>query len=113
MIEINTTTTRPLPRWHIDGTLGSADAPFDLRFDLQTWSKLTFSPAGAGEPAVELPRAGGVLSETQIWARFADAVRGKCEAAVSARSVLPTMQLLDAARESSRSGRAVDVDSSP
>ena len=24
MVEINTTTTRPLPRWHIDGQLGSA-----------------------------------------------------------------------------------------
>lgn len=112
MVEINTTTTRPLPRWHIDGTLGSADAPSDLRFELETWSKLTFSPAEAGEPAVELPRATGALSETQIWERFADAVCGKCEPAVPARSVLPTMQLLDAARESSRSGRTVQVDSS-
>ena len=31
------------------------------------------------------------------------------DAAVPARSVLPTMALLDAARESSRTGQAVDV----
>jgi predicted dehydrogenase len=58
-----------------------------------------------------LPRAGSRLSETDIWNRFASAVRDGKEPAVKAESVLPTMALLDAARESSRSGCAVDVSS--
>src|SRR5436190_113109 len=45
MVEINTTTTRPLPRWHIDGTNGSADSPHSLKFDTHEWAKLTFAPA--------------------------------------------------------------------
>jgi predicted dehydrogenase len=108
MVEINTTTTRPLPRWHIDGTLGSADAPFSLAFDLETWATLTFTSADGSGPRL-LPRAGGVMSETQIWEQFAAAVRGEGEPAVAARSVLPTMKLLDAARESSRTGQAVPI----
>jgi predicted dehydrogenase len=109
MAEINTTTTAPLPRWHIDGTAGSIEAPFSLAFDLNVWSQLTFTPCDGG-PSRRLakPQAGG-LSETQIWERFASAVRGEAEPAVTARSVLPTMALLDAARESSRTGRTVDL----
>ena len=49
------------------------------------------------------------LTEPQIWSQFAAAVRGRGAPAVNARTVLPTMALLDAARESSRTGRAVDV----
>src|SRR5688500_6364786 len=110
MVEINTTTTRPLPRWHVDGTRGSADSPFSLAFDLETWAQVQFSPAPApvpaaaaaaapapasaaaeaSDPVLRLPRAGGVLSEVQIWEQFAAAVRGEGEPAVTAESVLPT-----------------------
>ena len=40
MVEINTTTTRPLPRWHVDGTNGSADSQFSLAFDTNEWARL-------------------------------------------------------------------------
>jgi predicted dehydrogenase len=119
MVEINTTTTRPLPRWHVDGTRGSAESPYSLAFDLNVWSRVTFAPAPAAEAAglagagTSLPRATEVMSETQIWEQFAAAVRGEGEPAVTAASVLPTMALLDAARESSRLGCAVEVDRRP
>jgi scyllo-inositol 2-dehydrogenase (NADP+) len=106
MVEINTTTTFPLPRWHVDGTAGSMESPFSLEFDLTTWGKLTLMPSGGGRAEV-IPMAGAGLSEVGIWERFAGAVRGEGEPAVLAESVLPTMALLDAARESSRSGCAV------
>jgi len=109
MVEINTTTTRPLPRWHIDGTAGSAESPYSLKFDLDTWSKLDFAPADAPTTTTRLPRAIGSLTEPQIWERFAAACRGEGEPAVMAHSVLTTMALLDAARESSRSGRAIEL----
>jgi len=111
MVEINTTTTRPLPRWHVDGTRGSAESPYSLAFDLETWARLEFMPAPglteASDAAGLLPRASGGLTETQIWERFGAAVRGEGEPAVTPQSVLSTMALLDAARESSRSGSAV------
>src|SRR5262245_28896531 len=44
MVEINTTTTAPLPRWHIDGTLGSAEAPTSLKYDTREWGQLRFTP---------------------------------------------------------------------
>jgi predicted dehydrogenase len=106
MIEINTTTMRPLPRWHIDGTLGSADAPFSLEFNLQTWSKLTFTPAD-GTPSRALPIAACGLAEPQLWEQFAHAIRGEGAPAVTAESVLPTMALLDAARQSSLEHRDI------
>ena len=108
LVEINTTTTRPLPRWHIDGTRGSAESPHSLAFDLNVWSQVSFAPAD-GATAELLPRATVGLSTTQIWDQFAAAVRGEGEPAVTAESVLLTMRLLDAARESSRRGCAVDV----
>jgi predicted dehydrogenase len=109
LVEINTTTTRPLPRWHIDGTLGSAESPFSLKFDLATWAKFSFSPAEGGD-ARALPLANVGLTEMQIWEQFGRAVRGEGEPAVTAESVLPTMALLDAARESSRRGEAIRMD---
>ena len=109
MVEINTTTTRPLPRWHVDGTAGSAESPYSLTFDLDAWSQVAFAPTD-GTAAELLPRATLRMSETQIWEQFAAAVRGEGEPAVTAASVLPTMQLLDAARESSARGCAIDVD---
>ena len=107
--EINTTTTRPLPRWHIDGTSGSADARHSLEFDLAVWSELHFTPAQQGQASRVLPRGEAGLGEVEMWEQFAAAVRGECAPAVSVESVLPTMALLDAARESSRHHEAVDV----
>jgi predicted dehydrogenase len=108
LVEINTTTTRPLPRWHLDGTAGSADSPFSLEFSLEKWAELEFTPAEGGA-ARRMERGEGVVSEVEIWERFAAAVRGEGRPAVEARSVLGTMALLDAARESSREGKVVDV----
>ena len=109
LVEINTTTSRPLPRWHVDGTAGSAFSPYSPDFDTSVWASLRFTPAKQGEPSRTFPPAARGLSETQMWEYFAAAVRGEGEPAVTARSVLPTMALLDAARQSSRSGCAVDV----
>lgn len=122
LIEINTTTTRPLPRWHIDGTGGSAESPHSLKFDLDTWANLDFAPAPAPAaapasspsptsppPPTPLPRATGILTESQIWQRFAAATRNEGEPAVTADSVLTTMALLDAARQSSRTGTAIAI----
>jgi predicted dehydrogenase len=108
LVEINTTTTRPLPRWHLDGTAGSADSPFSLDFSLAKWAELDFTPAKGAE-VERLPLGSGVLSETEIWEQFAGAIRGQASPAVDPRSVLCTMALLDAARQSSREGRAIDV----
>lgn len=109
LVEINTTTSRPLPRWHIDGTGGSAFSPHSAEFDTGVWASLRFTSAKPGEASRTFPPAPRGLGETQIWEQFAAAVRGKGEPAVRARGVLPTMALLDAARLSSREGRAVDV----
>ncbi len=109
IVEINTTTTRPLPRWHIDGTLGSADAPHSAKFDLETWSSVSFAPADGSMPRLLARPQDAGLTETQIWERFASAARGEGEPAVSARSVLTTMKLLDAARRSGATGTAVPL----
>jgi predicted dehydrogenase len=82
------------------------ESPVSLEFDLKTWAKLVLRAAG-GDEVQEIPMAAAGLSEIQIWERFAAAVRGEGEPAVTARSVLPTMALLDAARESSQSGKVV------
>jgi predicted dehydrogenase len=111
LVEINTTTTRPLPRWQIDGTLGSASSPFSLAFDTQTWARFEFTPAD-GSPTRQVTPASPGLSEPDLWRRFADACGGNGRPAVTARSVLPTMALLDAARTSSRETRVVDLDPS-
>ena len=103
LVEINTTTTRPLPRWHVDGTSGSAESPYSLEFDTREWAKLSFAAAG-GLPPQNLAIAEAGLDEVAIWERFAD---GK--PAVSVKSVLGTMALLDAARKSSQRGTAIDV----
>ena len=108
LVEINTTTTRPLPRWHVDGQAGSADSPFSLAFDLNTWAKMEFTPAEGGGVRPVL-RASAGLSERQIWEQFGRAVAGGGGAAVTPESVLPTMSLLDAARESNETGRAIGV----
>jgi scyllo-inositol 2-dehydrogenase (NADP+) len=108
LVEINTTTTRPLPRWHIDGEAGSGESPFNLQFDTREWAKLSFTPAG-GMTSTVLPSADEGLNESQIWHQFAAAVAGKGEPAVSVKSVLGTMALLDAARKSSARGTVIDV----
>jgi predicted dehydrogenase len=76
---------------------------------LNVWSQLTFSPSGGGpRRRLATPQAAG-LSEPAIWERFGSAVRGDGQPAVTARSVLPTMALLDAAHESSRTGHTIDL----
>jgi predicted dehydrogenase len=107
-VEINTVTTRPLPRWHLDGTLGTADSPFSLEFDTGKWAELTFAPA-AGPAVVSLQKSSAGLTEIDIWQQFAAAVRGESSPAVPIQSVLMTMRLLDAARESARTGLAVPI----
>lgn len=108
LVEINTTTTSPLPRWHIDGTLGSASSPPSPAFDTRVWADLKFTPASGSPRAFPLASPG--LNETQIWECFAAAVRGEGEPAVSIDGVLMAMALLDAARESSRLGKAVEIE---
>jgi predicted dehydrogenase len=108
LVEVNTTTTQPLPRWHVDGTTGSASSPHSLEFDTNVWSKLTFTDANDGR-ASELPRAERGLTAPQLWEQFAIACAGDGEPAVRPESVLPTMALLDAARRSSATNRSVDI----
>lgn len=112
LCEINTTTTRPLPRWHIDGELGSASSPHSPKFDTHEWAKLAFTRAQDGETfAVEKAPPG--MTETQIWEAFASSIQHGGEPPVTIDSVLPTMALLDAARESSESGRAISLGAGP
>jgi predicted dehydrogenase len=113
LVEINTTTTKPLPRWHIDCTRGSATSPHSPEFDTRVWAKFDYAPPPdvEGGASRALPLASPGLNETDIWDRFALAAARKGVPAVSARGVLPTMALMDAARESSRQGCAVDVTS--
>ncbi len=107
LCEINTTTTRPLPRWHIDGTNGSADSPYSLKFDTREWAQLTFASPDGSKRSIDLAHPG--LSESEIWSAFARACEGTGEVAVSVESVLKTMRLLDAARSSAKHGRAVEL----
>lgn len=109
MVEINTTTTRPGPRWHIDGTAGSADSPHSPNFDTSAWAELTFTPAGQ-TTARTLVRAAPGLSEPQIWHHFAAACRGESAPAIPVETVLPTMRLLDAARTSTQTGQAIELE---
>lgn len=108
LVEINTTTTRPLPRWHLDGTAGSADSPASLEFSLAKWAEVDFEPADQAT-SQRLPLAGGILSEVEIWEHFAAAIANGSAPAVNVKSVLCTMALLDAARQSSREGKAIDL----
>ena len=118
LVEINTTTTRPLPRWHVDATGGSASSPPSATFNTHEWARLEFTPAPSGASSgmpgsdvglMDVKLTEEQLAEVDLWTRFAGACAGDGEPAVTARSVLPTMYLLDAARVSSREGRAVDV----
>jgi predicted dehydrogenase len=111
LVEINTTTNRPLPRWHIDGSQGSASSPPSLKFSTHDWASLRFTPTPGDAPALEsaISKARPGLTEIAMWEQFAAAVRGEAEPAVPVPTVLPTMALLDAARESSKTGNAVDV----
>lgn len=108
MVEINTTTTAPLPRWQIEGSLGSASSPASLTFDTNAWAAMQFNPAGGQVRQLQIAKPG--LTETMIWERFADAAQGHGEPAVPVDSVLTTMALLDAARQSSQTGQAIQLD---
>jgi scyllo-inositol 2-dehydrogenase (NADP+) len=109
LVEINTTTTHPLPRWHIDGTLGSAESPHSLEFDLSTWAQLKFSPSGQPASSQLVSTSSESMNEVKIWEQFAGAVAGKGEPAVPVASVLPTMVLLDAARLSNRTQSSISI----
>jgi scyllo-inositol 2-dehydrogenase (NADP+) len=102
LVEINTTTTKPLPRWHIDGTLGSADTPYSLEFDTHKWADMHFTSNDGNASLITKSELG--LNQIQIWEHFAAHAP-----AVSVQSVLPTMALLDAARESARPGSAIAI----
>lgn len=107
MVEINTTTNRPQARWHIDGAQASASSPPSPAFDTHVWADLTLTDAIGQSHSVE--RASPGLTEAHIWSAFAVACRTGTAPAVEMGSVLKTMKLLDAARESSRLGVAVPV----
>jgi len=115
LVEINTTTACPLPRWHVDGDAGSATSPHSPTFSLETWAQLDFTPASASAPNIHGPirrldpAREDVLTEPQIWSRFAAACEGCDAPPINPRSVLCTMALLDAARQSAREGQAIDV----
>jgi predicted dehydrogenase len=109
IVEINTTTKRPLPRWQVDGEKGSAQSPFDLSFNTNAWAKFDFAPADGSEKR-PLALAGPGLSEAEIWKQFIRACRGECESPIPVESVLPTMALLDAARQSSAQGTTIAID---
>jgi predicted dehydrogenase len=116
LVEINTTTTRPLPRWHIDGSAGSAFSPHSPEFDTSVWASLRFSPsdrqgsrqADRAEHRTLEPAAAG-LSVADLWDNFAGAIRAGLPLAVTPQSVLVTMTLLDAVQQSARMGQAVGV----
>lgn len=110
LVEINTTTTCPLPRWHIDGVAGSAEAPHSLEFDTAVWARLTFADAATRQSRLLPPPATPGLSNADIWDRFAAACRGEAAPAVTVESALVTMRLLDAARQSSERGIAVKLE---
>jgi predicted dehydrogenase len=108
LCEINTTTLRPLARWHIDGELGSADSPYSLSYDTHEWARLSFMGAKDRETVLLEPAPPG-LGGTQIWEAFARSILEDAEPPVTIDSVVTTMQLIDAARESAQSGKAVDL----
>lgn len=109
LVEINTTTTRNLPRWHIDGTLGSADSPQSANYDTNEWAKLTFQPADGGSSQL-LPAGEQSMKKSEMWDRFAAACNGSGAPAVTVESVLPTMKLLDAAIRSRAENRSVNIE---
>ncbi len=110
LVEINTTTAHPQSRWHLDGTKGSAFSPPSPQFDTAVWANLQFARLRTHRRGRSgAPECG--LSETDIWDRFAAATAGREPPAVSARSVLPTMALLDAARRSGQTHEAVTISS--
>lgn len=108
LCEINTTTLRPLSRWHIDGELGSANSPYSLQYDTHQWAKLEFMGATDRE-VFTIEEAPPGFGGTQIWDAFARSIRDGTEPPVTIDSVITTMTLLDAARESSQSGKAVEL----
>lgn len=111
LCEINTTTTRPLARWHLDGTLGSASSPHSPSFDTARWAELDVTLADGTSHRV--PQAVKGLVESEIWEGFARACQTGGPPPITLSSVLMTMALLDAARQSSAEGRAVDVRDRP
>jgi scyllo-inositol 2-dehydrogenase (NADP+) len=110
LVEINTTTTQPGPRWRVDGTTGSAQSPSSSAYDLRTWAQLQFTAATDPADARFLPLAeADVLAAPEIWSEFVRACQDGTAPPVPVESVLPTMRVLDAARESSRTGQVIPL----
>jgi scyllo-inositol 2-dehydrogenase (NADP+) len=114
LVEINTTTRRPLPRWHIDGTAASATAPQSPDFDTNLWARFEIAGAEGKIGSHDLPqlRATAIRrqkSESTIWREFVDACQGRGDVPVTPDSALVTMRILDAAKESARTGKTIEL----
>jgi scyllo-inositol 2-dehydrogenase (NADP+) len=107
LVEVNTTTTAALPRWHIDGTRGSAQTNCGLTYDHGKWAEMDFTPAGEVTRRLEVVEE--TVSDVDHWKRFARAIGGGEEPVVTAESVMATMAVLDAARKSSHRGMAIEL----
>jgi scyllo-inositol 2-dehydrogenase (NADP+) len=98
LMEINTSTTHPLPRWHLDGTFGSASSPPSPTFDTSIWARLnirpTTPPGHSPTPDFSTPPQ---LTEPDIWKSFATAARTGTQPPIPIDSALDTMRLLEAA----------------
>jgi predicted dehydrogenase len=108
LCEINTVTSRPLPRWHLDGTTGSASSPPSAAFSTTEWAQFTITRAD-GQPATVPAASEAGLDEPAIWSAFARACADRSEPPVTIDSVIRSMRVMDAARVSSREGRAVQL----
>src|SRR5258706_8562572 len=88
LVEINTTTTRPLPRWHLDGTAGSAEAPYSLDYRVERWAELRFTSAVEGERTRRLEGGPRGVAEGEVCGRFGGAVPGGGGSAGGGRACL-------------------------
>lgn len=107
LCEINTVTSRPLPRWHLDGTEGSASSPPSPEFSTATWARLEVTRAD-GKP-VPIPAGDPHLSESDLWSHFARACRDGTPPPITIESVLPTMRILSAAQTSAEQHRTITL----
>ncbi len=110
----------PMPRWYVLGTAGAlvkegldpqeaamvaGDIDAAREEDRGHWPRLCRRDGQPEETVIE-PLAGRWRS---YYENVAAAIRGREELAVTAESVRAVMGAIDAARESARSGRAVEI----
>ena len=111
----------PMPRWYVLGTDGAltkegldpqeaamvaGDIDSAREEDRLLWPRLSRHRDGRPLEEVLEPVAGRWRS---YYENVAAAIRGREELAVTAESVRAVMDVIDAARESARSGRAVEI----